>query len=63
MRRSNRNFNLEHLITFCARGVGSFTFVLAGCGKSNRKCKVSNDFFLFGAEVSNRYKHVFGRDG
>ena len=39
-----------------------------GWGKLNRKCQVSNRFFLGGgggggAEVANSYKHVFGRDG
>ena len=53
--------NLGHLTTFCARGVGNLTFVLAGWGKLDRKCKVSNDFF-FGVEVANSYKHVIGRD-
>ena len=38
--------NLGHSITFCAPGVGSLTFVLAGWAKLNRKCKVSNDFFF-----------------
>ena len=55
--------NLGHSIIFCAPGVGSLTFVLAGWAKLNRKCKVSNDFFFFGAEVANSYKNVFGRDG
>ena len=53
--------NLGHLTTFCARGVGNLTFVLAGWGKLNRKCKVSNEF-LGAAEVANSHKHVFGRD-
>ena len=26
--------------------------------KLNRKCKVSNNSFFFGAEVANSYKHV-----
>ena len=38
--------NLGHLTTFCSRGVGNLTFLLAGWGKLNQKCKVSNDFFL-----------------
>ena len=28
--------------------MGNLTFVLAGWGKLNRKCKLSNDFFLGG---------------
>ena len=71
MRWSKGNFNiplpranLGHSITFCAPGVGNLIFLLAGWRKFNRKCKVSNDFFfLFGAEVANSYKNVFGRDG
>ena len=35
--------NLRHLITFFAPGVGNLTFVLAGWGELNRKCK---GFFL-----------------
>ena len=38
--------NLGHLTTFCSRGVRNLTFLLAGWGKLNQKCKVSNDFFL-----------------
>ena len=53
--------NLGHLTTFCAWGMGNLAFVLAGWGKLNRKCKVSNEIFFFGAEVANNYKHVFGR--
>ena len=37
--------NLEHLTTFCDRGVGNWTFVLAWWGKLNRHCKVSSDYF------------------
>ena len=47
MRRSNRNFNITstranigYLTTFCARGVGNLTCVLAGWAKLNRNCKV-----------------------
>ena len=70
MRRSNRNFNMppppganfEHwnpFCAFCARGLGNLTFVFAGWGKLNRKCKFSNDCFCFGTEVANSYKHLF----
>ena len=49
--------NLGHLTTFCARGVGSLTgkafrgmrnlnFIWVGWWKSNRKCQVSNGFFV-----------------
>ena len=33
-----------------------------GWGKLDRKWKVSDDFFFFGAEVANSCKHVFRRD-
>ena len=32
--------------------MGNLTFVSAGWGKLNRKCKVSNDFFFFLAPKS-----------
>ena len=48
MGRSNRKFNIPRKIsgTFCARGVGNLNFVWLGWGKLNRRCPVSNDFFL-----------------
>ena len=59
MGQSNRKFNIPRKTsgTFCARGVGNLTgkafrgvgnlnFVWLGWGKLNRRCQVSNDFFL-----------------
>ena len=65
MRRSNPPTlaNGGHLTLFCARGgefdrqgrsrAGELTFTRAGWENLNRKCHVSNDVFLPGAEVGN----------
>ena len=69
MHRSNRNFNIPHranpghLTISCARGVGILTFTWVGRGKLNQKCQTSSDFLFSGAEVTNSYNNVFGRDG
>ena len=41
---------------------GELTFTWTGRGKLNRKCQVSNDVFLPGAEVYGRDGKIKGRD-
>ena len=39
----------------------NLTFTWVGWGKLNRKWQASSAFFFSGAEVTNCYQHVFGR--
>ena len=70
MYRSNRNFNIPSppgkpraFDYFLCPGSGEFDLYLGGVGKIESEVSGFKWFSFSGAEVTNSYKHVFGRDG
>ena len=70
MHRSNRNFNVfpppgkpRAFDYFVCPGSGEFDLYLGGVGKIEPEVSGLKLFSFSGAEVTNSYNNVFGRDG